>query len=280
MKTFFTFFIFTFLLTHSTYGNEKKNDHYKIVDVEVTVDNSNYKALVYVPNETKIKSILILSATIGGVDAVEQLSAQFFSKHGYVVILPLPFLTELSKKNPDTEKLDADYLRPVASTALLISFVENKLSLPKDLPLFAMGASQGGIATLLLSASIPRIKAAWSVVAGGDLPHIYTRSKVAKIEEFRKNHKLTLGISDDSQYENYLRANLKNDPAISCKEIKVPFVQVIALRDESVPTRTQELLVEECPPHKVLRYNYNHTNGVLTTVLLREKIKDFFEAAI
>lgn len=73
---------------------------------------------------------------------------------------------------------------------------------------------------------------------------------------------------------------LHNDPALSCKDIKVPFHQTIALRDTGVPTVTQELLARECPPHSIIRYNYNHEAGTMTTVLMRKKIYEFFESLI
>lgn len=259
---------------------EIKSRHYETFEIKTKVEAYEYEAIVYKPIDTPIKAMLVIYPTIGGYDSIEGSNGQYFAKRGYVVIIPYPFITELNKPNPDMDQLDSDYYRPVVSVISFINFVEFKLSLNPNLPVFALGASQGGITSILITAYVPRIKAAWIAVAGGDLPHIYARSTVIQIREFRERHMKTLGITSVDRYETYLRGYLHNDPARSCKDIKVPFHQTIALKDTGVPTVTQELLAKECPPHEIKRYNLGHEAGTLTTVLMRKKIYEFFESFI
>ena len=289
MKLFMTFFIFTLLTQgpswsfeyrNSSVTNEEKKRSYEVFSIKTKVENHYYTANVFRPTQARIKSILIISPNIDGVTSMEETNALFFSKRGYLVIVPDPFLTELSNPRPDIERLNADFYRPAVSTISFINFVEQKLNLGITLPIFAMGASQGGISSIILAANIPRIKAIWTAVAGGDLPHIYAHSEVKQLKKFRINHMRILGISNPHAYEDYLRIYLTNDPLVSCKNILIPFHQTIALKDLSVPTKTQELLARECPPHSVSRKKLGHLGGALTTVRDRQDILEFFDSNI
>ncbi len=279
MKMMFLTILFILLnpLTQTS-AAENRSRYYNTYEIKTTVEQYQYEAIVYEPKLQKIKAMLVISPTIGNYDSVEGANAQYFAKNGYLVIVPYPFITELQKPMPDLNQLDSDYYRPVVSTISFINLVIARFNLPENISVFALGGSQGGITTILLASHIPRIKAAWTAVAGGDLPHIYAHSDVVAIVKFRTNHMKTLGITDPFEYEKLLRSWLHNDPAISCKEIKIPFHQTIALKDISVPTATQELLARECPPHQILRLNLSHSAGTLTVVTMREKIKEFFEA--
>lgn len=275
--------IFTLLSQTPAWAFEtsaSKNNNYKVYDLKTEVNSSIYWASVYEPTQLKIKSLLIISPTINGVTSIEQSNAQYFSKRGYLVLVVEQFATQLNNPNPDMEKLNADYYRPALSAISFINAITQKLNLPETLPVFALGASQGGIYTIIITAHVPRIKASWSAVGGGDLPYIYAHSDVEALKKFRQNHMRILGIKSKNEYEDYLRIYLKNDPIISCKEIKVPFHQTIALRDTSVPTSTQELLVDECPPHDVSRKNMNHAAGAVTTVIERKEIMEYFDSFI
>lgn len=275
--------IFTFFFQTPLRATEKsvpKSNQYKIYDLKTEVNSSVYNAKIYEPTKLKIKSLLLIFPTINGVTSIEESNAQYFSKRGYLAIVVEQFPTQLNNPSPDMEKLNSDYFRPALAAISFINIITQKLKLAESLPVFALGASQGGIYTLIVTAHVPRIKAAWSAVIGGDLPYIYAHSDVEQIEKFRKNHMRILGLTSENAYENYLRIYLKNDPTISCKEIKVPFHQTIALRDTSVPTSTQELLVDECPPHDVSRKNMNHAAGALTTVTERKEIMEYFDLFI
>jgi hypothetical protein len=275
--------IFTLLFQTPSWADEAsdlKSNRYKVYNLSTEVNSSPYYAKIYHPTKLKIKSLLLIFPTINGVTSIEQSNAQYFSKRGYLVIVVEQFPTQLNNPSPDMEKLNADYFRPALAAISFINAITQKLNLPEALPVFALGASQGGIYTLITTAHVPRITASWAAVIGGDFPNIYAHSDVEQIEKFRKNHMRILGITCQNAYEDYLRAYLKNDPTISCKEIKVPFHQTIALRDTSVPTRTQELLVDECPPHDVSRKNLGHKAGAVTTVTERKKIMEYFDSFI
>ncbi|MBY0415039.1 MAG: hypothetical protein K2Q18_12790 [Bdellovibrionales bacterium] len=282
MKILIVNFIFILFFSPQTFAdnnNNSRTNSYNVYEVSTKIGEVLYKAMLYAPLR-KAKYILVLSPTIAGIKPNELANAQFFGNHGYAVIIPYPYYTELANPTPNVQKLDIDYFLPVTVSVTFVELIEQKLQLPNDIPVFALGASQGGITTIIIASHYSRIKAAWISVGGGDMPYIYAYSNSEAITKFRINHMKYLGLTDQKIYENFLRANLIQDPGKSCKNINVPIHQTIASRDDVVPTKTQELLVKECPPHEVIRKNLNHSAGIMTNVLMQEEIKEFFENSI
>ena len=252
---------------------------YKVTREKVDIITAD----IYQPTKKDIKATLVLFPTISGVSPLETLTAKYFADHGFLVIVPLPFATELENPNPSIEKLDADFFKPSIEALKLIEMTDKQFNLSETLPVFALGASQGGIRSVGLTSYSPRVKAAWFAVAGGDFPYIYAHSEVEAVKNFRINHEKLLGITGDpadQNYEDYLRAHLKHDPLLACATITVPIVQVMALKDNKVPTHTQEELRDACPPHKVIRINAGHVTGSISVLFMRHQIRKFFEKQI
>ena len=252
--------------------------HYEIYQANTDLPSGHYESRVYLPLKKVIKAILILTPTIADVSIIESSNAQYFSKEGFLVIIPLPFESEITSEKPDIKKLDDEFFKPAYAAERFITLVEKKFNLPINLPVFAMGASQGGIRSLIIASYMKRITASWFATAGGDFASIYANSTVEKIAVFRKKHMKVLGITENSEYEQYLRDNLTNDPTTACAQIKTPFVQIMTLRDDKVPTANQKLLLDFCPKHTVITMNTGHIAGSLSTVNWRHKIKVFFES--
>ena len=276
---FYSFFLSRAFGADSVIISDSKR-HYEIYHAQTDLPSGHYKSSVYLPLRKNIKAMLILTPTIAGVSVIEEANAHYFSKAGFLVIVPLPFESEMNSDIPDIVKLDEEFFKPAYAAERFITLVENKFNLPNNLPVFALGASQGGIRTLTIASHVKRITASWFATTGGDFPSIYANSTVKKIADFRTKHMSFLGLTENSQYEQYLRDNLKNDPTTACAQLKTPFVQTITLKDNKVPTANQKLLLDHCPAHKVININTGHVAGSLSTVKWRHKIKVFFESFI
>lgn len=274
MKTLILFLatIYTFKAQATLYRIDhlKESVHYLGEETFQTEGN------LYRPVGKTTRGIIYLFPTITGPSPLEKTTARYFARRGFAVIIPDPIGLELNINDPSVEQLDRDYFKPTASALKLIEAADLLLESSRELPVFALGASQGGIRTVGLTSESSRIKAAWFVVAGGNFPHVYASSQVDKIKILRHNHMRKLGLSDAKDYENYLRENLKNDPLYSCAKINVPIVQVIALEDDKVPTSTQWELHRACPPHEIFQIKGGHVKGASTIYFYREKILDFF----
>lgn len=234
------------------------------------------EADLYRPLLRSPKAIIYLFPTITGPSPLEKTTARYFVHRGFAVIIPDPIGLELNILQPSVLQLDRDFFKPSVAAEAMIKAADKALKATTELPVFALGASQGGIRTVGLTAENDRVKAAWFAVAGGNFPLVYATSQVEKIKILRQNHIALLGFTDPKDYENYLRANLKNDPLYACPKIHVPIVQVIALQDDKVPTETQMELKDACPSHKTIAIDGGHVKGASTIYFFREKILKFF----
>lgn len=242
------------------------------------ITSGDYSGIYYFSTKKAPKAILVLYPTISGLSILEKNIASYFAKNNFLVLIPLPYLSEISHPTPDIDRLNAEYLKPVESVKNLLTAIESNSPHLSTLPLFAMGASQGGIRSILLTANYSRVKATWFSVAGGNFPNVYAHSEVEKIKQFRERHKKVLKLNSNEEYENYLKENLSDDPIYDCQKINVPLVQIIALKDTKVPTSTQEDLAKACPEHKIIRLNKGHVAGSIANALKKEEARAFFES--
>lgn len=256
----------------SSYQLDRLKEKVEYADGEIFQTEADF----YRPSETKAKAILYLFPTINGPSPLEKTTARYFVRRGFAVIIPAPLGLELNIEKPDTNQLDRDYFKPSAAAEQMIKAADKILNSSYELPVFALGASQGGIRTVGLTAESSRIKGAWFAVAGGNFPLVYATSQVEKIQTMRNNHMKALGLTEAKDYENYLRENLKNDPLYSCQKINVPVVQVIALQDDKVPTSTQLEMNSQCPIQKTITIKGGHVSGVSTIYFYRQAIREFF----
>lgn len=265
-------------LSFSSFASSAQFGVERIKETVVDLKNESFEiqADFYRPKNKPIIATLILFPTISGVSPFETIAAKYFAKRGFVVIVPMPFKTEINKAQPEAQRLDIEYDSSSIAAVKLLEISDKKFELDSKMPVFALGASQGGIRTVSLASYSDRIKAAWFAVAGGDFPYIYAHSEVKGIAEFRHKHMKTLNIQNTRDYEQYMRQELTNDPLISCSQITIPIVQVIALKDSKVPTRTQLELEKSCPPHKTYKIKSGHLAGVASILVMKSKIKDFF----
>lgn len=284
MKTSIFAFIFILSLFLSRPLKASIGQSIEVDSLKVNLGSEVVSAKVFKPQSLslgiEIKGFIILTPTIAGLSALEKTNAQFFAKNGFLVIVPLPYSTEINSLAPNTELLDNEFDRPAQIAKELINKAESHYKVGANLPVFVLGASQGGFRSLIIAAHFKRVTALWIATTGADYPSIYARSTVNKIASFRTKHKKVLGIIDDNEYESYLRENLKNDIVNSCQLINIPFVQIIALKDDKVPTRNQELLNANCPISKTIRINTGHLGGSLSTLSMRKKILQFFSTQI
>lgn len=266
MKLIILLFILSFNLNASINATE----------VNAFNGDLNIKAQVFMP-ETNPEAILILTPTIAGLSFIEKSLARYFSKNRFMVIVPLPYLSEVDKERPTVENLDREFLLPANNAQI---FLKNLNQNALQLPVFALGASQGGFRTLIITSQLTEVKASWIVTAGADFASIYANSKVKKIVDFKNKLKNVYQLSTDQAVEDFLRTELKNDPMNLCKQFDKPFVQVIALKDVKVPTENQLKLRDACPSHEVIYLNAGHVSASLSMLKDRKKILNYFRQFI
>ena len=189
--------------------------------------------------------LVILIPTISGVSRLEKSVAKYFVKNGLDVVIPVSFEKPFAFDENTVKAMDAGFWRPVAQTKLMVEELRqmNEFDYKKT---FLVGGSQGGIRTTMLLGQGLNIDKAYTFAAGGDFPRLYAETTVNQLVSFRENHMRALDIPTVDLYESYLRENLQNDPMKSCAKRSADMRMVIATKDTSVPTSTQNALWEAC----------------------------------
>lgn len=225
---------------------------------------------------------IILFPTINGEGALERAMARYLARRGFrVSILNIEDVISEDSSEFGLEtscKMEKMYVRIEQSAYILSEYLKRTNAKGK---LHFLGASQGGIRSIIAAAAVKRTKNVWTNVAGGDFPSLYAYSSVAGIESFRRKHMLVLGLESVEEYETYLESRFVRDPVKSCRQIHdrgaANISMVIASDDTSVPTSNQLALKKACSPNFLRVVSGGHLRGVTDMYFLRRQILDFFE---
>lgn len=218
--------------------------------------------------------LVVVFPTIIGVSFIETEVAKMFVERGFDVMIPVSLKFDYSYFDDHTVKsIDNESFRPIAQFRFIHLEFQKRFDYQKT---FIVGASLGGIrATSLLGRDFG-IEKAYTFVAGGDFPEIYSKTKVYPLTRMRQKHMRALGLTDVEEYKQYLQDNLIHDPLHTCFKRKAHLKMVIATQDVDVPTQTQLKLWQACgkPPR---RFVYGgHMHGVFMLYLWKEDVLNFF----
>ena len=251
-------------------------------EVEGKAQNYTLKARVYPPSFVQVNfwdtkktpDNLTIFPTIEGAGFIEKALARYFARRGFWAVIPIIPELENPFDEHTTQRMDEMYLR-VQQSALVIQ--EKLQSLNPRGRNFLMGASQGGIRSIMSAQALSHIDAIWANVAGGDFPSLYAYSEVDEIRNFRRAHMNQLNLKDPESYSSYLAQRLQYDPVKGCELLDSRLSLVVALEDTSVPTSNQMKLLESCQPDKVKKLNSGHFRGVIDLIFHKRDIRKFFE---
>lgn len=264
--------------------DKRKYSISKITQTIVELGSNDLKFSIdfYEPKKKVLKALVILSPTINGEGFVEKATAKFLVKNGFHVMVSefrnlnnLNPVYDYTKEDEVIKAYEKGFYRPIAGARHGLDYLMRNNEFNK---VFAVGGSQGGIRSTILLGSIPEIRAAWVNVAGGDFPSLYAYSEVKQLVKDRAVHMKALGLTKKSDYENYMRVHLKNDPIQACKKRKADLRMLISLDDDSVPTKNQLKLWEACGKPQSRKINGGHVSGVLKLLTKKKKMLKFFKS--
>lgn len=232
-----------------------------------------FEYVFYKAKRKRQENLLVLLPTISGVTALEHTLARYFVKKGLDVVIPVSLVRDF-KFGPETVKaMDEGFWRSIIQTKSILDDLR-KLNTYKET--FVMGGSQGGTRAAMLLGQNLNINKAYTFVGGGDFPTIFAESDVKQVKKLRDAHKKALGFKSNARYKIYLERELKFDPSEFCGLRKADMRMVVALKDTSVPTSTQQSLWEGCgrPPKKEIKTG--HVRGVLSMWWYRKDVFSYF----
>lgn len=140
----------------------------------------------------------------------------------------------------------------------------------------ALGMSLGGIRLACVLAVEPRIACAVVGLAGADIPEILAESNESLVSRWRWRRLFALDL-DRGRFLDDLRAQIRTDPLYLAPYIDARRVLMFATtRDDTVPTRNQELLYRLMGRPECHFVPAGHYGSIRFAQEARELVRDFF----
>lgn len=232
-----------------------------------------FKYIFYRARKKRRGELLILFPTISGVTVLEKTLARYYANRGLDVVIPVSLVRDF-KFNQDTVKaMDEGFWRSIIQTGSVLKDLRRVRDY-KDT--YVMGGSQGGTRAAMILGRGLKINKAYTFVAGGDFAKIFAQSEVKKVRDLREKHMRALGLRSKASYENYLRANIKFHPEENCSKRTAELKMLVATKDTSVPTATQQSLWRSCGYPDKQEIATGHILGVLGMWWYRKSALKYF----
>lgn len=221
-------------------------------------------------NPVKESRMVVMPPT-GGENALDRAQANNFCEAGY--------LTHVLTEWPEIE-YEYNDVRMHDATGFRIQDTFHSLISSDNRPVGILGTSLGGILSTSIIPLEPRVAAAVFVVTGVDLPYIISRSDQRYVKAQRKARMKEYKLKTTDEYEALMAQEIHHDPkdALAVAIDLPPSLHIIAMKDTTVPTVSQEALAELFPNPEIIRMKGGHISTViLSTTSKNDEILDFVE---
>lgn len=232
-----------------------------------------FKYMFYRARKKRQGELLILFPTISGVTLLEKTLARYYSNRGMDVVIPVSMVRDFEFNQDTVKAMDEGFWRSIIQTKSVLKDLRKTREYKRT---YVMGGSQGGTRSAMLLGRSLHIDKAYTFVAGGDFAKIFAQSKVGKVRDLREKHMRALGLKTKSLYEAYLRSSFKFHPEESCSKRTAELKMLVATRDTSVPTATQQSLWRGCGFPVKKEIQTGHIPGVLGMWWYRKEVLNYF----
>lgn len=184
--------------------------------------------------------VMILVPTIEGVTVVEnRFASNFCNMHVATIIADVNDNTA-PKEYPAWGIEDVRNRMAILAIRTVIDYAKLSPHFQHD-KVGIMGASLGGIVTSFLAGlESERLAAVVTVVAGGNIPFILSKSENGRVAEIREKRMQATGIQTPEQYEDKLRTTVRFDPLYFAKAGRADrMLMVMSSGDNKVPSEMQ-----------------------------------------
>ena len=201
------------------------------------------KFLYYRHRGSKPRPTVILLTLFGEAEILDKLSARFFCRNGFNVLLVIP-AEALSDSGRPFDQVNDLMIRHIITARMGVDMLER---FPETDPerIFAYGTSMGGMRAAMLFGVEPRIRRAGVVTAGGDLPGIVSDTEYGLLREIREARMAKENIPDLASLRAYLNKVLTVDPIdFACLRDPEDISFVISSSDQYVKHEFQQKLFD------------------------------------
>ncbi|RYZ74861.1 MAG: hypothetical protein EOP05_08885 [Proteobacteria bacterium] len=241
----------------------KRTSRAPLVSGDFNVDLTVCKA----KGESK-KSLLILPPT-GGTNTIDKSYLKTFCKNGFDVYL----FNDWSRPGETGQDLFF-HQRAYTNSQKAIGLVLEKIKTPF---IGLLGTSVGATYAAVAANTFASLDAVFFIVGGVPIMEVVATSDHPSMLRFHESRFKTLGFKNDEEYFAALSKSYSFEPTKHPnlgKRIGV----VIATKDKTVPTKTQQQLIDYFHPSKLISLSGGHVWAVVKTWLFHtDDLVSFFE---
>ncbi|MCO5172079.1 MAG: dienelactone hydrolase family protein [Planctomycetes bacterium] len=221
---------------------------------------------------------VVVSPILGGRNDISILAARDLARRGFhaAVVLRAESLLDGAA---DERRLERVLRTAIVDRRRAVDWLE---TLPDVDParVGAVGASMGGIATALLAAVEPRVRASVVVLAGGDLGDVIARSTEPRVRRYARE-RLAAGVADADDLRRRVVAAVPSDPLALAPHVDARRTLTILARwDDVVPTDTQARLHEALGRPASLTLPAGHYTAAALLPLVLHEAAGFLERTL
>lgn len=229
--------------------------------------------------------IIILLPPILGITPGDRILAKKITRYGMHSII-FDFGDNLVRSRNEPEDINNGMYRGTIRFQMMMDYLEQEQKDSIDFEKTGIyGMSMGAVAgSMIMGLLSDKIKYAFLVAGGGDMPDIITHSVQSLVRKLRRGlwsryeKKLGKKVNED-KFKFYLKKNLKWDPlSFANADVKNKMFLVVIKKNMGVPYNNQIKLWKafNYPPRMLFNIG-NHAWGVIMTLLKPQEIVRFFK---
>lgn len=221
---------------------------------------------------------VVLSPILGGRNDVSLLAARALARRGLHASVVLRAESLLAGDQGE-ERLERVLRTAIVDRRRAIDWLEAQPGVdPRRVG--AMGASMGALATTVLAAVEPRVRASVIVLGGGDLPDVITRSDEPRVRRYVRE-RLAAGVPDVGDLARRISRAVVSDPLALGPHVDARRALVFTARwDEVVPADAQARLHEALGRPEAFTLPTGHYSAAALFPLIMWKAGDFLERTL
>jgi dienelactone hydrolase len=221
--------------------------------------------------------LLIMVPAIRGISGRERSITNYFLKQGYHVAILEP-VKNIINGTIALQEFQNTLLSFVGAVRSTIDVMIKKEEVDSN-NVFLWGSSWGAIYSTIVFGADKRVNAAVIIAGGGSLPDIVTESKQEYVEKYRKERMKQENLATEEAFRQKMKEYVTIDPVDFARRRGPEEVYyVMSLKDKSVPTDYQDLLLEAfVRTGNKKKYRKGHAMTLMLSHYFHHKVySDFF----
>ena len=238
-------------------------------DIHINSVNGDLIVTQYSPASPTQKGLILVPPT-GGTNVIDRSYAKSFCSRGYDTYI----INDWPRPNEQTSDLELhQHFYENAQKAIEAVMHQMTSSF-----IGILGTSVGALHASIAANTMERLNAAFFIVGGLPIAEVVVTSDQLAMRNLRDLRKERFGFKNDQQNIDAIEKVFSLEPERKSPNSTKDFGAVVATEDSTVPTVTQQKLVDHFKPSVLITIHNGHFWTVIKTWLFHsDEIIDFFD---